>query len=80
MTPLLSWVLLISIGLAGAAFALAFARWLDDAEWREWEADMAAWRAMCDELDFPQPRPRPRAGGRVTMPDESADEHPHRGA
>jgi hypothetical protein len=67
MTPLLSWVLLLTIGALGAAFALAFARWLEDDEWREWERDLAAWRAMCQELDFDD------------MPPYDAGEHPHRG-
>ena len=52
MTPLLSWLLLITIGTLGAAFAIAAARWLEGAEDREWLRDIEDWKAMCRELEL----------------------------
>ena len=52
MTPLLSWLLLITLGTLGAAFALAFARWLEGGDDREWLREMEDWRAMCDALEL----------------------------
>jgi len=52
MTPLLSWLLLITLGALGAAFAVVVARWLDGADDREWLREMEQWRAMCRELEL----------------------------
>jgi len=52
MTPLLSWLLLITVGTLGAAFALAFARWLEGADDREWLREMEQWRQMCEALEL----------------------------
>ena len=71
MTPLLSWVLLLSAGTLGALFAVALARWLDGAEDRAWLRDLDDWRAMCDALeleDYEDDRPF-----------DVGEEQPHRG-
>ena len=52
MTPLLSWLLLITVGTLGAAFALAFARWLEGADDRAWLRDMEQWKQMCAALEL----------------------------
>lgn len=52
MTPLLSWLLLLAVGTLGALFALAFARWLDDGDRREWQRSVDEWERMCAELDL----------------------------
>jgi len=52
MTPLLSWLLVITLGTLGATFAFMFARWLDDADMRAWQRDVDDWRQMCDALEL----------------------------
>jgi len=69
VTPLLSWLLVITLGTLGAAFAIAVARWLDGADDRAWLRDMEQWKQMCAALelyDWDDP------------PTDVADEPPHR--
>jgi len=71
MTPLLSWMLLLSVGALGAVFAVMFARWLDGAEDRSWLRDMEQWKEMCRALeldDYEDDRPF-----------DVGEEQPHRG-
>ena len=70
MTPLLSWCVLLAVGTLGAAFAVAFARWLEGAEDREWLRDVEQWKQMCSALELDDLDGRPYDVG---------DEQPHRG-
>jgi len=84
MTPLLSWMLLLTVGALGAAFAIAFARWFDGAADRQWFAGMDEWRDMCAALepdDFEEDAYELHAlpYDWDDQPHDVADEQPHRG-
>jgi len=49
LSPLASWLLLITIGVAGAAIALVIARAFDAADDRR---SMEQWRRMTDALEL----------------------------
>ena len=49
LSPLLSWALLITLGLCAGVAAVAVARWFDAAED---ERSMRQWREMRDALDL----------------------------
>ena len=69
MTPLLSWLLVITLGTLGAAFAVMFARWLDGADDRAWLRDIEDWKEMCRALELDD----------LDRPYDVGDEQPHRG-
>lgn len=50
MTPLVSWMVLLTFAALGSIFALAVARWLEEDDFDRWEADVQRWNDARDAL------------------------------